>query len=1071
MIRVDCQCGGRFKASEADSGRQAKCPECGGALVIPPASARDTSSLRDANLETLHGARDVAPQTSALRPKQKFGRYEIRKQLGAGGMGQVWLARDRALKRDVAIKVLSSLLCQNQEQLQRFLREAQVQASLNHANVVQIYEIGSHQKTAFLAMERIDGGSLEDAVRNNGPMSWQDATHAIRDAAAGLKEAHEHGLVHRDIKPANLLRNSKGVTKVGDFGLARAGTQQTQLTQQGAVLGTPVYMAPEQFQGKQVDARSDLYSLICTYYFLLTGKPPFDGPDPVVLCYQHLEQPIPADELANIRIPASILEILRKGASKRANERYQSAGELITALDKVLQDPESTPSGAGPQIDIDVSRQSPVYRRTVAGRKRTRNRTYQWIALLAVGLIALSGMVMTIQTDKGTVRIEVSDPQLTVSVDGNQIDVKNLDKPLTLRTGEHTLTAKYQGMEVETKRFSVTRGDNQAVTVEYTPKEEKHRQSSAEADLSGELTVAASEATTRVKTNTPEWLASLSGKSQLPEETELSAAMKTLRDAHRTVLSTGSSEEKQRVVETLLARAQELGPNDIAAKYAAMRLAAELSVETRRYNEAISICDDLDKSFLVKPFQLKAKVLNSVYLTEIPSQSLQYLTCATLRSGFGALAVRDYTGADQLSQIALAGAARSDGAFLNYQARFLKECLQKAQLHKELLGGLEVLPHEIVDPKRANDVGAVLCFVENDWRQGLPLLARGEPTTYRDLANRELAVPTTLGDFRTLGDSWWFLANAAGDEYSEECRHRAKYWYLRALSACPAEELGDLSGQLLPRIDRVPSQPVKIRVHAVGVEGGHHLTISNDGIHTANSHGTRANWINHLELPGTITDCRNTGLTRLLPSTIDFSTAVIDSEWKGRWGSNRQEFFPDRMVLHFGHGPAGACDFDITISVESAGFTIPNRLMGLWNVKYFQWDPSQPLDADGWKKLTSGVPVVERKQNRIEINMCQQPYSHHDPPPSEKLKRDFFALQASTEWDLPQGEYAIRTRSDDGIRVFIDGDLYIDNWTTHGAQDDVANIELPAGRHFILVEYFQYDKEARLLFSLRRISQ
>lgn len=262
-------------------------------------------------------------------------------------MGEVWLARDTQLDRAVAIKVLPSEVRGDPSRLKRFRREARVAAKLNHPNTVTVYHVGEDGDILYVVMEYVDGESLEQYVNQFGPMNCRFATQAILHAAAGLARAHDHQLVHRDIKPANLLRASDGNTKVADFGLARDAHQHSELTQLGSTLGTPCYMAPEQWSGDMVDARSDLYSLMCTYYFLLTGAPPFDAPNPAVLGYQHRHEPFPDIRVLVPDIPESICGVLARGASKQPVDRYQTAHQLIEDLHIVGSIENATPAAAG----------------------------------------------------------------------------------------------------------------------------------------------------------------------------------------------------------------------------------------------------------------------------------------------------------------------------------------------------------------------------------------------------------------------------------------------------------------------------------------------------------------------------------------------------------------------------------------------------------------------------------------------------------------------------------------------------------------------------------------------------
>ena len=276
-------------------------------------------------------------------PVQTLGNYVLRKKLGAGAMGQVWLAHDKVLDREVAVKVLLSG-AGNKRMVQDFLREAQAAAKLNHPNTVTIYQIGRQGDKVFIAMEYVEAGSLSDELRDKGPLPWREATQAIRDAAAGLQAAHERGMVHRDIKPANLMRSARGLVKVVDFGLAKARTSDAEATQTqaGTILGSPAYMSPEQCRGERADARSDLYSLICSYYQLLTRKTPFAASELTAAMYQHCHAPFPDIRATGINVPDGVCRILEKGSRKKPEERYQSAADLIADLDVVLHAPEAS---------------------------------------------------------------------------------------------------------------------------------------------------------------------------------------------------------------------------------------------------------------------------------------------------------------------------------------------------------------------------------------------------------------------------------------------------------------------------------------------------------------------------------------------------------------------------------------------------------------------------------------------------------------------------------------------------------------------------------------------------------
>jgi serine/threonine-protein kinase len=270
-----------------------------------------------------------------------WGSYLLLERLGEGGMGAVYKARHRGLGRVVAVKLLRKERVANPLMRRRFRREIQVLAALVHPHVVHAYDAAEERGTCLLVMEYVEGVELSRLVREQGPLAVDRACEYIRQAALGLQHAHEHGLVHRDIKPANLLLAAKsGTVKLLDLGLARlmqpeeeGAEPSSALTQEGVVMGTPDFMAPEQaWDCSRVDIRADLYSLGCTLYFLLTGHVPFPGGPALQKMTRHLnDEPAPVEELRP-EVPAGVAAVLRRLMAKRPEQRYQSPAELVQAL-------------------------------------------------------------------------------------------------------------------------------------------------------------------------------------------------------------------------------------------------------------------------------------------------------------------------------------------------------------------------------------------------------------------------------------------------------------------------------------------------------------------------------------------------------------------------------------------------------------------------------------------------------------------------------------------------------------------------------------------------------------------
>ncbi|MEX0936871.1 MAG: transporter substrate-binding protein [Pirellulales bacterium] len=253
-------------------------------------------------------------------------------------MGVVLKAYDPSIEREVAIKVLSGHLAADATAVARFLAEAKAAGHINHPNVTAIYDVAQEGEISFLVMELVPGGSLADRLEKQGSLSILEATRALADACKGIGAAHSAGLIHRDVKPANLLLSGDGTIKVTDFGLAKiTSAQSQQMTQAGTVIGTPYFMSPEQcLGGRQVDARSDVYSLGAAYYSLLTGKYPyFDLTSLPQVMYAHCHGEIPDPRTEDDSIPVACSRIIAKAMAKSPDDRYQAVKELLADLDMV----------------------------------------------------------------------------------------------------------------------------------------------------------------------------------------------------------------------------------------------------------------------------------------------------------------------------------------------------------------------------------------------------------------------------------------------------------------------------------------------------------------------------------------------------------------------------------------------------------------------------------------------------------------------------------------------------------------------------------------------------------------
>ena len=264
-----------------------------------------------------------------------LGDYKVLRRIGQGGMGQVYLAEQLSLKRKVALKILRAELAANPTSLQRFKAEAESVAKVTHANIVQVYAYGEADGFPYIALEYVEGRNLKEYIARKGPPKLPVALSIIRQIAAGLQRASEAGIIHRDVKPENILLTAKGEVKVADFGLSRclvADQQPLSITQSGVVMGTPLYMSPEQVEGKPLDSRTDIYSLGVTCYYMLAGKPPFDGATPFEVAMKHArDEPPPLGALCP-DLPEGLCAAVHKMMAKDPAQRHQTGREILRDL-------------------------------------------------------------------------------------------------------------------------------------------------------------------------------------------------------------------------------------------------------------------------------------------------------------------------------------------------------------------------------------------------------------------------------------------------------------------------------------------------------------------------------------------------------------------------------------------------------------------------------------------------------------------------------------------------------------------------------------------------------------------
>ncbi|MBU4194413.1 MAG: Stk1 family PASTA domain-containing Ser/Thr kinase [Actinobacteria bacterium] len=326
------------------------------------------------------------------------GRYLIEELIGTGGMADVYRAHDNLLGRAVAVKVLHSQYAKDPVFIERFRHEAQSAANLSQPNVVNVYDWGIEGDIHYLVMEYVQGHDLKDVILSGGPLLPERAVEITLAVCAALEAAHAQGIVHRDIKPQNIFITNDNQVKVMDFGIARSAGG-TAMTQTGTIMGTAQYISPEQAQGRTADQRSDLYSLGVVLYEILSGKPPFDGDNPVSIAYKHVrEDPLPPS-MVNPDISPELEAVVMKALSKNPENRYQGVVEMQADLERCL---EGSPVYATPVLPPDEAGATRAY--PVAGGGK-RSLVWLWIIVIIILVLGIGVGVWAIIGGSGGVTV------------------------------------------------------------------------------------------------------------------------------------------------------------------------------------------------------------------------------------------------------------------------------------------------------------------------------------------------------------------------------------------------------------------------------------------------------------------------------------------------------------------------------------------------------------------------------------------------------------------------------------------------------------------------------------------
>lgn len=469
--------------------------------VVPPPTVCLKSGSADTENAPMDGSvgaslagapEDLADFPKAPQTSDELGRlanYRVLKLLGAGGMGNVYLAEDTRLERKVALKVMNSSQAMDPASKERFLQEARHTASIEHDHIVPIYQVGEEAGRPFLAMQLLNGACLDEILAGGRSLPIERVVKLGKQIAVGLGVAHARNLIHRDIKPANIWVEpvGGGRVKLLDFGLSRVSSSDVNLTREGSIIGTPSYMAPEQARAEKLDCRCDLYSLGCVLYRMSTGRLPFERQDAMRTLMAHLMDPPTPPHEVQASVPEELSTLIMRLLAKDPDARPASGGAVVKALEDIER---SLPKSDFAVSDSSETRETPLslpVGAAISAPDRSTKKTMRGSStgprpsgpgrgrwpLLAVGSVGLFaaialGVVFFIQTSKGAIRVEVDDPDVSFKVgeSGDFTMVGADGKELSFSPGEKTVKFKSGDAEFETDRFTLKKGDKVIVKVE-----------------------------------------------------------------------------------------------------------------------------------------------------------------------------------------------------------------------------------------------------------------------------------------------------------------------------------------------------------------------------------------------------------------------------------------------------------------------------------------------------------------------------------------------------------------------------------------------------------------------------
>lgn len=486
MVVCVCSfCGKNLKIKSDMAGKKFRCPYCqhinqapnaqpNAAIEAPTLPPSDDSVPRTSEKPAQTAAGVPEEHWDFLAPPQaadelgRLGGYRILQVLGAGGMGVVFKAEDPQLERAIALKAMLPSLAASASAKKRFLREAKAAAAIKHDHIVSIYQVGEDRGAPFLAMEFLEGEPLDVRLKRETTLPVTEVLRLGIEVADGLAAAHDKGLIQRDIKPGNIwLEGPRGRVKVLDFGLARSANGQEQLTQAGAIVGTPAFMAPEQAMGKAVDHRCDLFSLGCVLYRLCTGELPFKGADTLAILSSLAMDAPRTPQQFDLTLPPELSDLVMQLLAKDPKERPANAHEVAAAL-------RSIQSEVGKSAEATSAKPKRGSHKSANSTPGTNGRRIVIAAALAVLFVPLflwlGSLLIRVESKDGTLFIKTDDPTVAVRITpegGATVTYGKERREINLKPGKYgiELAELKEGLKLSMTQFTIVSGDNRTIEV------------------------------------------------------------------------------------------------------------------------------------------------------------------------------------------------------------------------------------------------------------------------------------------------------------------------------------------------------------------------------------------------------------------------------------------------------------------------------------------------------------------------------------------------------------------------------------------------------------------------------